>query len=116
MDERRNTMSRAFARRCAVALVAFTIVLVGLPTHADARPLNSKPTIGVATNGWLNAATAWFGGLLNRMAGQVPTGKKAPAAPTQNSTTAPIVVGGGGGAHTNTGSCIDPLGRPYCAY
>jgi hypothetical protein len=106
---RGETMSRAFARHCVVAIVAFVIVLVGFPTQADARPLNSKTTLGVATNGWLHAATAGFGGLLNRLTGRVPTAKKAPdsATPTSTMTAAPV---------RQTGSCIDPLGRPRCSY
>jgi hypothetical protein len=103
-------MSRALARFGVVTAVALTLVLA-VPS-VEARPLQTKPTIDVTAD-WMNAATVWFGGLLNRLTGRVPTGK-TPQAPEPTATTS--AIGGGGGNHTNTGSCIDPLGRPFCSY
>jgi hypothetical protein len=104
--------SRALARFGVATAVALTLVLA-VPS-VEARPLQTKPTIGVTAD-WMNAATAWFGGLLNRLTGRVPTGK-TPQAPAPTSTTSAIILESGGGSHTNSGSCIDPMGRPFCTY
>lgn len=107
-------MSRVQARLRVTVVVALTLVLAGAPA-VWAAPRSQTPATTVGAANWLDSAAAWFGGLWDLFTGLTPTGK-APKGPSNATSSVIIGTGGGGGNHTNTGSCIDPLGGGRCSY
>lgn len=97
-------MSRVLVRRVSAMIVVIVLAFVALPI-ADARPLaGPHPTVGTATS-WIAALSTWMS---NFFLG-TPAKTAAPMVSTRaaSSTTYP-----GGIMQINTGSCIDPDGKP----
>jgi len=96
-------MSHVRVRRVSAILVVVALAFVALPA-ADARPLaGSRPTAGGPAS-WVTAFSHWVSELL----AQPPVGR-----PAVRSTSAALLGDTTGGTmHTNTGSCIDPDGKP----
>jgi hypothetical protein len=91
-------MSRRRVHRSAAVLVLVAMIFVALPA-ADARPLTGSHP---AAAGWLSTFTSWVSGLFaSALAGK--TGVRA---------TSSSIISTDGHLHTNTGSCVDPNGRP----
>lgn len=96
-------MFQSMSRFAAVAVVALTLVLLAAPA-AQARSFDlAGPSLN-AGPGWFDAALSWLG--------QVLFGEEQPA---QQKAIANEVVPApdmDDYARLNTGSCIDPEGRP----
>lgn len=96
-------MFQSMSRFAAVAVVVLTLALLTVPA-AQARSFDlSGPSLS-AGSGWFNAALSWLG--------QVLFGEEKPA-PQKATANALIPIGDPGGyGALNSGSCIDPEGRP----
>lgn len=103
-------MSRVQARLRVVSVIALTLVLAGSPA-AWAAPRAKSTATTVSAASWVDAATAWFAGLFDRLA-RTETNKNRGVSATSGAVT--YVPGGGGGSTTQSGSCIDPLGGNKC--
>lgn len=97
-------MFRSMSRIAAVAVVVLTLVLLTVPS-AQARSFDPAGPSLSAGSGWFDAALSWLGQIL--FGEQQPTSQKA----TANSDLA-LTGDPDGYGHLNTGSCIDPEGRP----
>lgn len=96
-------MFRSMSRTAFVAVIALTLVLLSVPA-VHARPIErSGPSIEAAS-GWMDAALSWLNSLLF---GDQPASQDQP-----RSTFDAVVVDDY--YHPNSGSCIDPEGRPRC--
>lgn len=96
-------MFQSMSRFAAVAVVALMFVLLTVPA-AQARSFDlASPSLS-AGSGWFDAALSWLG--------QVLFGEEQPA--QQKATANGVVLSGDldGYGHLNSGSCIDPEGRP----
>lgn len=95
-------MFRSMSRFAAVAVVALTLVLLTVPA-AQARSFDlAGPSLSTGS-GWFDAALTWLG--------QILFGHEQPA--PQKATAQSLLIPIDGGGYTlNTGSCIDPEGRP----
>ncbi len=96
-------MFRFMSRSAVVALVATMLLLVAVPA-LQARPIDrSGPTVDIGAD-WFDATITW---LTNLLFGATPdTPAKAAVEGYE------IFNPNGGGYQTNSGSCIDPEGRP----
>lgn len=96
-------MFRSMSRIATVAVVALTLVLLTVPS-AQARSFDLAGPSLSAGSGWFDAALSWLG--------QILFGEQQPA--PQKATASDLALTGDpdGYAHLNTGSCIDPEGRP----
>ena len=96
-------MFQSMSRFAAVAVVVLTLVLLTAPA-AQARSFDLAGPSLSAGSGWFDAALSWLG--------QVLFGEEQPA--PQKATANDVILSGDldGYAHLNTGSCIDPEGRP----
>ena len=95
-------MFQSMSRFAAVAVVVLTLALLTVPA-AQARSFDLDGPSLSAGSGWFDAALSWLG--------QALFGEEKPA-PQKATANAFIPVGGGGSGSLNTGSCIDPEGRP----
>jgi len=97
-------MFASMSRTAVVAVVAITLVLLSVPA-AQARPIErSRPSIEAGT-GWVDAAFSWLNSLLF---GNQPASPDRP----QSSFEAASVTDPEGFLQPQSGSCIDPEGRP----
>lgn len=87
-------LRRLFALAAVLALTAVPL--------ASARPL-AAPAVHEADGGWLGTALQWVEDLVNLRGSN-------PAGPSRRRGQAVIPRKEGSG--TNSGSCIDPVGRP----
>ena len=98
-------MFRSMSRTAFVAVVAITLVLLSVPA-VHARPIErSGPSIEAGS--WMNTALTWLSSLLfgDQPAAQDQTRSSFDA---ETGTTFDPYY------HLNSGSCIDPEGRPRC--
>jgi len=95
-------MFQSMSRFATVAVVVLTLVLLTVPA-AQARSFDLAGPSLSAGSGWFDAALAWLG--------QIVFGEEKPA-PQKATANAFIPVGDLGSGSLNTGSCIDPEGRP----
>jgi hypothetical protein len=99
-------MSRVFVRRASVMIVIAALALVALPT-ADARPLaGPQATAGTATS-WMSALSTWASSFF---LGAPQAGTPMLRAKSASSEKPPTYSGPQ--IHPNTGSCVDPNGKP----
>jgi hypothetical protein len=93
------------SRTAIVAVVAITLVLLSVPA-VHARPIErSGPSITAGSN-WMDAALSWLSSLLF---GDQPVSQDQPRSIFD--ATSPTVDGY---YQLNSGSCIDPEGKPRC--
>lgn len=97
-------MFRSMSRIATVAVVALTLVLLTVPS-AQARSFDLAGPSLSAGSGWFDAALSWLG--------QILFGEQQPA-PQKATANSDVVLAGDmdGYGHLNSGSCIDPEGRP----
>jgi hypothetical protein len=98
-------MFRSMSRTAFVAVVAITLVLLSVPA-VHARPIErSGPSVEAGS--WMNAALSWLSSLLFG---------DQPASQDQTRSTFDAEAAGivDPYYHLNSGSCIDPEGRPRC--
>lgn len=96
-------MFQSMSRFATVAVVVLTLVLLSAPA-VQARSFDLAGPSLSAGPGWFDAALSWLGQML--------FGAEQPA-PQQATANALISIGGpGGNGSLNSGSCIDPEGRP----
>jgi hypothetical protein len=94
-------MFHSMSRTAFVAVIALTLVLLSVPA-VHARPIDrSGPSI--EAGGWVDAALSWLNSLLfgDQPASQEPSHSAFDAVVDDY-------------YHLNSGSCIDPEGRPRC--
>lgn len=87
------------------AAVVLTLSLLSVPA-ADARPIVDRaPAVHQQSPSWLQAAVAWFSGLLGHRdaLGQATMSTATGTGTLTDGTAQPL-----------TGSCIDPQGSPRC--
>ncbi|MES1240283.1 MAG: hypothetical protein ABUT39_01565 [Acidobacteriota bacterium] len=90
------------------AVVAITLVLLSVPA-VHARPSErSGPSIQNGS-GWMDAALSW---LSNLLFGDQPASQDQQPRSAFDATTSLLGGGVGGYYQPNSGSCIDPEGRP----
>lgn len=98
-------MFRSMSRTATVAVVAITLVLLSVPA-VHARPIErSGPSIEAGS--WMGTALSW---LTNLLFGDQPTAAQDQPRSTFDATTGTVADG----YQLNSGSCIDPEGRPRC--
>ncbi len=97
-------MNRKFFRLVCVAALLLALNFVMLPT-AEARSLTGSRTAVAGPQSLWSGAIAWLAQLLPGTASR-----------TLSHTSSATETGGrtGGGYQTQTGPCIDPLGRNVC--
>lgn len=97
-------MFRSMSRLATVAVVAITLVLLSVPA-VHARPIErSGPAF--ESGSWMDAALSWLSSLF----GDQPVSQDQPR--SSFDTTTGITLDGA--YHPNSGSCIDPEGKPRC--
>lgn len=96
-------MFRSMSRVATVAVVALTLVLVSVPA-AQASPF-SGPSLDNGSN-WFDMALTWLNGLLFGEETSSPTSSFAAAGTGDD----PNLLGGD--YSIQSGSCINPDGRP----
>lgn len=90
------SLSRVFA----VAVVVLSLAVISVPT-VQAAPLGGKaPSVELRAD-WFEAAMSWLRGLL-------PAGDSRPV----SRATSAVTTSGEMTVSLNSGSCIDPQGRP----
>lgn len=92
-----------FLSKSRVATVAVVALMVVLFTAPAVQARSFGPAGPSLSAGWLDAALAWVGQLL--------FGQEQPAPQKATAYTTYIPIDGGGYT-PNSGSCIDPEGRP----
>jgi len=85
-------------------IVVIAIAFVALPV-ADARPLAGPRSTTGATASWMAALSTWVSSFF-------PGTPAKAAAPTFGTKSSASTTYTGGIMHTNTGTCIDPNGKP----
>jgi hypothetical protein len=97
-------MNRKHSRLVCVAALLLTLNFAMLPT-AEARSLTGSRTAVTSPQKLWSGAIAWLAQLLTGTAGR-----------TLSHASSATGTGGrtGGGYQTQTGPCIDPMGRPLC--
>ena len=101
-------MKKPPVRCCSALLVVLGLALIA-PPSADSRPL-AAPLMRAET-GWMPAMAGWLSSLFSTTRATVvgpalrPTSSAASTDPSNLSDGGPVI-------HTNTGSCVDPNGRP----
>jgi hypothetical protein len=101
-------MSRVFVRRASVMIVIAALALVALPT-ADASPLAGPHSTAGRGASWISALSTWVSSLF---VGAPQAGTTALHAAPSASTTTEKPTYTGPQLHPNTGTCIDPNGKP----
>jgi hypothetical protein len=91
------------SRTAIVAVVAITLVLLSVPA-VHARPIERSGPTMQAGSGWMDAALSWLNNLLF---GDQPTAQDQPRSAVD--ATFGLVDGY---YQPQSGSCIDPEGRP----
>lgn len=98
-------MFRSMSRTAAVAVVALTFVLASVPA-AQASPFG--PSVDTRA-GWLDLALSWLNGFF--LFGEETASPQPTSSSTfEAATTTPTLSGGG--YTVQSGTCIDPAGRP----
>jgi hypothetical protein len=95
-------MFLSLSRRVLVAAVALTILL-SLAPAAQASPFD----ISHSQRSWFDLAWSWLSGLLS-----APPATAAPQLKSAKEAGIITLVPKIGGGTTNSGSCLDPEGRP----
>lgn len=96
-------MFQSMSRFAAVAVIALTLVLLTAPA-VQARSFDLAGPSLSAGSGWFDAALSWLGQVL--FGGEQPAQHKA----TANGEV--LIDDSDGYGYLNSGSCIDPEGRP----
>ena len=96
-------MFRSMSRIATVAVVALTLVLASVPA-AQASPFGSSFD---TRDGWFDVALSWLSGLVF---GEETSSPQTFGSTFETATTTPTASPGSN--PVQTGSCIDPAGRP----
>ncbi len=97
-------MFQSMSRFATVAVVVLTLVLLTVPA-AQARSFDLAGPSLSAGSGWVDAALSWLG---QALFGEEPAAQKQ----TTAASGVVLVSDKDGYGSLNSGSCIDPEGRP----